>query len=348
MKYYKIFGQTPSGKRSDIIKLSPNYTNGAFQNLSPTPNLSEGASYTSVLYEFLFKTNQRAKPKTNIPSIKIDLHNLEKNKDVLVWFGHSSYFMQLEGKRILVDPVFSGYASPFSFSNKSFNGADAYSVDDMPLIDYLLISHDHYDHLDYETIIKLKPKVGAIICGLGTGQHLEYWGFDADKIIEKDWYQTLDLDGEISVSVQPARHFSGRLLKRNQALWVSFVLTTPKLNIYAGGDSGYDTHFADIGKKYGPFDIAILDNGQYDKSWKYIHMLPDEVLKASKDLNAKRLMPIHSAKFVLANHAWDDPLLQISKANESVGMPLVTPMIGEVVYLNDTTQVFKSWWEDIE
>lgn len=348
MSFYKIFGQIPAGNRSEQVKQSPNYKNGAFQNLSHTPDLSENATFASVLYEFLFKTHKRSKPKSEIPSVKTDLHQLDPSSDVLVWFGHSSYFMQLEGKRILVDPVFAGYAAPFSFTNKSFGGTDRYSVEDLPYIDYLLLSHDHYDHLDYETIMKLKSKVGTVICGLGTGQHLTYWGYDPDKIIEKDWYQEVVLDGGIKINIQPSRHFSGRLLKRNQALWVSFVLTTPKLNIYAGGDSGYDTHFAEIGKQFGPFDVAILDNGQYDKSWKYIHMVPEEVLQAAQDLKAKRLMPVHSAKFVLANHAWDEPLERISTLNASLGIPLITPMIGEMVYLNDINQVFKSWWKEID
>lgn len=348
MSFYKIFGQTPSGRRSEQISLSPHYKNGSFQNLSHTPDLSEDASYASVIYEFLFKSNKRAKPKSDIPSVKTDLLLLDPAIDMLVWFGHSSYFMQLEGKRILVDPVFAGYAAPSSFSNKSFGGTDRYSVEDLPFIDYLLISHDHYDHLDYETIMKLKQKVGTVICGLGTGQHLEYWGYEPGTIMEKDWYQEVILDSGIKINIQPSRHFSGRFLKRNQALWVSFVLSTPKLNIYAGGDSGYDTHFAEIGNRFGPFDLAILDNGQYDKSWKYIHMLPEEVLQASQDLKAKRLMPVHSAKFVLANHAWDEPLERISTLNTSTGFPLVTPMIGEMVHLNDLNQVFKTWWKDID
>ncbi len=348
MSFYKIFGQTPSGKRSEEVKQSPNYKNGAFQNLSHTPDLSEDASYASVLYEFLFKTHKRAKPKSEIPSVKTDLHQLDPSSDVLVWFGHSSYFMQLEGKRILIDPVFAGYAAPFSFTNKSFDGTDRYSVEDLLYIDYLLISHDHYDHLDYETIMKLKSKVGTVIRGLGTGQHLAYWGYNTDKVIEKDWYQEVVLDDKIKINIQPSRHFSGRLFKRNQALWVSFVLTTPKLNIYAGGDSGYDSHFAEIGKRFGPFDLAILDNGQYDKSWKYIHMLPKEVLQASQDLKAKRLMPVHSAKFVLANHAWDEPLVEISTLNATLGITLVTPRIGEMVLLCDTTQVFTPWWKDVD
>ncbi len=348
MSFYKIFGQTPSGHRSEQVKQSPNYKNGAFQNLSHTPDLSENATFASVLYEFLFKTHKRAKPKSEIPSVKTDLLQLDPSIDVIVWFGHSSYFMQLEGKRILVDPVFAGYAAPFSFTNKSFGGTDRYSVEDLPYIDYLLLSHDHYDHLDYESIMKLKSKVGTVICGLGAGQHLEYWGYDPDKIIEKDWYQEVVLGDGIKINIQPSRHFSGRLLKRNQALWVSFVLTTPKLNIYVGGDSGYDTHFAEIGNRFGPFDLAILDNGQYDKSWKYIHMIPEEVLQASQDLKAKRLMPVHSAKFVLANHAWDEPLERISTLNASLGIPLITPMIGELVLLNDTNQVFSSWWKDVD
>ena len=170
------FGKLPSGKRLEHIKSSPNYKNGAFQNLSPTPNLTEGASYFKVLKEFFFDKKIRVQPQGVIPSLKTDLLSLDINKNVLVWFGHSSYYMQVDGKRILVDPVFSGHASPFSFSIKAFKGADIYTADDMPVIDLLFITHDHWDHLDYETIKQLRPKIKMVLCGLGTGAHLEHWG----------------------------------------------------------------------------------------------------------------------------------------------------------------------------
>jgi len=266
----------------------------------------------------------------------------------LVWFGHSSYFMQVDGKKILVDPVFSGSASPFSFSIKAFNGTDRYTPDETPEIDYLFISHDHWDHLDYETILRLKPKIKKIICALGAGTHFEYWGFDKNSIIEMDWNEQITLDSGFVVNATPARHFSGRGFKRNQTLWTSFVFQTPSMNIFIGGDGGYDKHFAEIGKEFGPFDLAILENGQYNANWRYIHLLPDDLIKAFKDLNAGRLFTVHSSKFALANHPWDEPLVKVTSNSKELNIPLITPMIGELVNLKDNTQKFTEWWKGIE
>lgn len=344
------FGKLPDGERLERIKKSPNYRDGEFQNINHTPALSEDATYYGLMKGFLFDKKERSSPISKIPTTKTNLHSLDKSENILVWFGHSSYFMQLDGKTILVDPVFSGFASPFSFSIKAFEGTDIYTTDDIPKIDYLFISHDHWDHLDYETIIELKPKIKKIICGLGVGQHFEEWGFDLNKIKEEDWNTEIKLEDNFEVHTTPARHFSGRGFKRNPSLWTSFVLKTPTLQIYIGGDSGYDTHFKEIGDKFGAFDLVILENGQYDKSWKYIHMMPDEVLKAAKDLNAKRLFPVHSSKFALANHAWDEPLTKVATLNQELETPfsLVTPIIGEKVEIQNLNQPFEKWWEGLK
>jgi L-ascorbate metabolism protein UlaG (beta-lactamase superfamily) len=342
------FGKLPSGERLERIKQSPNYQKGSFKNISYTPDLTEGVSYYAVMKEFFFTKKKRQKPAGIIPSVKTDLFKLRPEDDVLVWFGHSSYFMQLDGKKILVDPVLSGYASPISFTTKAFKGTDIYTTDDIPEIDYLFITHDHWDHLDYKTMLKLKPKIKKVFCALGTGAHLEYWGYDKDSIIENDWNEQVIPDSGFMVHTAPARHFSGRGFSREKSLWTSFVLQTPSFNFFIGGDSGYDTHFAEIGKTFGAFDLVILENGQYDKSWKYIHMMPDEVLQAAKDLNARRLFPVHSSKFAISNHEWDDPLEKITALNASIYLPLLTPMIGQQVNLKDTSQVFSQWWKDLQ
>lgn len=343
----KKFGQMPSGKRKATIQNSPNFRDKQFQNLSPTPSLAEGVSMFSVLIEFIFKKKKRNKPSGIFPSVKTDLLSLSPNEDVIVWFGHSSYFLQIDGKKILVDPVFSGAASPIKATTKSFNGSDIYTTEDIPEIDYLFISHDHWDHFDYETVLKLKSKVKTIICGLGVAEHLEYWGFEPSIIIEKDWNETLDFGDGFVVITTPARHFSGRGLKRNQSLWMSFVLQTPSKNIFLGGDSGYDFHFKEIGDKFGPFDLAIMECGQYDKNWKYIHLLPEHMIPAAKDLQAKKVMPVHWGKFALANHDWDEPITKISEYAATENLPLITPMIGEKVNLNEDYKVVE-WWKNLD
>ena len=341
------FGKRPSGERSERIKRSPHFKNGEFKNLSNTPALTEGASYTSILYEFFLKKKIRRIPIDLIPNKKTDLRSLDVKEDILIWFGHSSYFMQIDGKRILVDPVLSGAASPIPSTTPSFKGSDVYTMDEFPEIDILFLTHDHWDHLDHKTTKQLKPKIKKVITGLGTGQHLERWGYNSNIIIEKDWNEEIDLGNGFIVNTCTARHFSGRGLKRNQALWLSFAYKTPSMNIYIGGDSGYDTHFAEIGKKFGPFDLALLENGQYDKNWKYIHMMPEEVLQAGMELNAKRIFPIHSAKFALGNHPWDEPLSRVTQLNIQTKLNVITPMIGEKVDLKDLSQPFTHWWTDL-
>ncbi|MCG8698494.1 MAG: MBL fold metallo-hydrolase [Bacteroidales bacterium] len=339
------FGKQATGERQSKIEQSPNYKDGQFQNLSPTPMLTEGVSYWSMSKEFFF--GETKVPKDLIPSIKTDLKSLNPSDNVLIWMGHSSYFMQVDGKRILVDPVMCGYASPFSFTTKAYKGSDIYTTDEIPEIDYLFITHDHWDHMDHNTLIKLKPKINMVICGLGNGAHLERWDFESSKIKEEDWNKAIELDDGFTSHVLPARHFSGRGFKRNRALWASFALTTPTTKIYIGGDSGYDTHFAEIGKQFESFDLVILENGQYDASWKYIHMMPDEVVKAAIDLNATTLLPVHSGKFTLGNHDWDEPLNKISQVPTEDKVRIITPMIGEQVNLNDTSQVFTQWWKNV-
>ncbi len=342
-----IFGKTSNGERLNRIHHSPNYKDGSFQNQSFTPVMAEDVSGFTVLKDGLFHRSKRSKPTGTLPSKKINLKTLDPQKDKLVWFGHSSYFMQIDGKRMLVDPVFSGHASPFSFMVKSFEGSDVYSADDMPVIDYLFITHDHWDHLDYQTVLKLKSKVGKIITSLGTGAHFESWGFDPEKIIEKDWNEQAILDTGFVVTATPARHFSGRGFKRNQAIWVSFVLQTPSKKIFIGGDSGYDTHFARIGAEHGPFDLALLECGQYNNSWRYIHTMPEQTVQAAIDLKAKSFMPVHWGKFALALHAWDEPIERVTKEAHRLNVPIVHPMIGAELNLNELDST-PEWWKGIK
>lgn len=341
------FGKASSRIRLEKIRKSPNYKNGQFQNVSNTPALTEGATYYTVFKEFFLGKSKRGTPSAALPSQKTDLLHLDREANMFVWFGHSSYFMQLNGKRILVDPVFSGSASPIKFTTRSFKGSDVYTADDIPIIDYLFITHDHWDHLDYDTLTKLKPKIKRVITGLGVGEHLEHWGYDKNIIIEKDWNEEVILDTGFSVITAPARHFSGRTFKRNRSLWMSFILVTPGMKIYIGGDSGYDQHFAWIGEKFGPFDLVVLENGQYDKNWKYIHMMPEEVVQAAIDLKANILLPVHWSKFSLSIHDWDEPIIRIVKEAKRQGVSILHPMIGEGLHLNDEISS-EPWWETVK
>ena len=339
----EMLGKIPSGDEQKKIQQSPNFKNGAFQNPVPTQMLSAGYSYPKLMLQF-FNKSKDCYPPLPLPAVKTNLTSLPATEPSIVWFGHSSYLIKIDNKTILVDPVFSGYAAPFSTMNKAFAGTDIYKPADMPFIDTLVITHDHYDHLDYFTVKQLLPNVGAVYTSLGVASHLLKWGYSKENVYELDWYQTLPTNTGMRLTAVPGRHFSGRTFTRNQTLWSGFVLETKNLTLFLGGDSGYAPHFSEIGQKYGPFNLAILECGQYNLAWHDIHMLPEETAQAALDLKAEALLPVHWAKFCISLHAWDDPIKRIvTKANQ-LGIKLVTPMIGEPLLLNNL-QEGTHWWE---
>ena len=339
------FGTNATGERLARMQQASNYKNGAFDNIEFTPSLAEGASYSDVLKAFFFAKKVRNTPSTPLPIVKTDLKNLPVDSNLFVWFGHSSYLLQLDGKKILVDPVLSEYASPVRISTKAFPMEYVYQPGDMPDIDILVITHDHWDHLDYNTFMAIKDRVKHIVTGLGVAAHLEKWGFPSEKISELYWGEKAQVQG-FEFTSTTARHFAGRTFKRNTTLWSSFVLQAANKKIFIGGDSGYGKHFKQIGEQYGPFDYAILENGQYNEMWKYIHMLPEEVIVASEDLKTSYTIPVHSSKFPLSIHSWDEPLIRVSKAAEENNFPIVTPKIGEVVSLDNYIK-YPEWWKGI-
>jgi L-ascorbate metabolism protein UlaG (beta-lactamase superfamily) len=328
-----IFGKLPKGERLTRVQASPNYKGGKFVNIEHTPDFAPGISMIDAARSFINKPSN-TEPNASIPSVQTDLKKLDPSKAQVVWFGHASYLLQIDGFRILVDPVFSGNASPVSFFVKSFKGANDYQVADMPEIDLLLLTHDHYDHLDYETILKLKGKFKRVATSLGVGAHLNHWGIPNTQIIELDWQEEVDLLNGFKLMALPARHFSGRLFTRAQSLWSSFKLTTPNHKLYLGGDSGYGSHFKEIGEKHGPFDLAILECGQYNDMWPFLHMMPEQVVTAAKELKAEVFMPIHWAKFALALHAWNEPVQRVMAEAKGQKQGITIPRIGEPVVLN--------------
>lgn len=341
------FGKAPSGERLARIEKSVHYKNGRFRNLVEKPTISEGYSILGESYKTLFKSWPRRSPVDSLPSVKTNLHDLPADSNVMVWFGHSSVFIQLDGKTFLIDPVFSGKASPFPGSVKAYRGSDIYTAADMPEIDYLLISHDHYDHLDYETIVALKDKVKHVVCGLGVGAHFEYWGYQPEQLLEKDWDEKIAIAQDFTIFTASSHHDSGRGFARGQSLWMSYLIQSPSTKIYISGDGGADDRFAKLTKKHGAVDWAIMECGQYDKAWQSVHELPEEVVTATLALKAKNMMPVHHSKFTLGKHPWDEPLIKISELSASQPYHLATPMIGELVDLKQENQPFKQWWKGI-
>ncbi len=338
-------GALPSGTRLERILQSPNYRNGEFQNLSPTEVMLPGTPWWKVMAT-VFNKPKTTVPPVPLPVVLTNLQQLDDREPVIVWFGHSSYLISHRGFRILVDPVFSGHASPVPIFGKAFAGTDAYRPDDFGRIDLLLLTHDHYDHLDYATVRRMHPQVGHICASLGVGAHLERWGISPAKITELDWWERYEASAEIRLTCTPARHFSGRGLKRAQSLWSAFVLELPGYRLFLGGDSGYDEHFKKIGQEFGPFDLALLECGQYGNYWPLIHTTPEETVRTAIDLQAKVLFPVHWAKFALAAHAWDEPIKRVLATASGLGMPLATPMIGEPMTISAAPATSR-WWETV-
>ncbi|MBL7857374.1 MAG: MBL fold metallo-hydrolase [Cyclobacteriaceae bacterium] len=347
MMKYKPFGSLPSGDRLARIRNSVNYRDGNFQNLTETPVMVEGTSYVKLMREFFFTKGVDREPTQVLPSVKTDL-SVHHNEPVVIWFGHSSYLICIDGKNILVDPVFESRPSPIQFvGSKNFRSDSPYGVDDLPSLDLVIITHDHYDHLDYNTILKIRPKAKRFVTALGVGSHLEFWGINKTKITELDWWEGESIFPGMELIATPARHFSGRGLKRNQTLWNSFVLRTSVYSVFIGGDSGYDATFREIGNKYGPFDLAILECGQYNARWPYIHMMPEQTAQASVDLQARVFMPVHWARFSLSLHPWKDPIERVTRQAENLHALITTPVIGEPIKLGGET-LNAPWWDTIK
>ncbi|MDO5537100.1 MAG: MBL fold metallo-hydrolase [Desulfovibrionaceae bacterium] len=339
------FGAVPQA--SPEILHSSHYSGGIFHNTLPTPVLSDGSSFAGALVRSLFVKKERPVPPVPVPAVRTDLAGLPRERDVLVWFGHSSFLIQAGGVRFLVDPVFSPYAAPFSFSTNAFPGTTVYAADELPPIDVLLVSHDHWDHLDYPTVMSLRNRIGRIVCPLGVGAHFRSWGFPAAAVSEADWGGTVEIGGRARVHVTESRHYSGRSLIRDRTLWGGFLIEAGGRKIHYSGDGGYGPHFAELGRKFGGIDLALLDCGQYNERWRYIHMNPEEAARAASDLGARALLPAHVGKFALARHPWDEPFERITRASLGSAWQLVTPRIGEAVALGSRLPVFRAWWRDM-
>ncbi|MBL8282120.1 MBL fold metallo-hydrolase [Acinetobacter junii] len=344
---HPLFGKIPTGERLKRIENSPNYRQGQFRNRLEKPDMADCSHTFIELYRTFIKTIPHRRPKDIIPSIKTNLRTLDPKQDVMIWFGHSSVFIQLNGKTFLIDPVMSGKVSPLPWGTRAYRGTDIYTVEELPEIDYLLISHDHYDHLDYKTILQLKDKVKYVITGLGVGEHFEYWGYSKEQLIERDWGDKIEFEGGITIITETTHHDSRRAFKGGKNLWVSFIIQSPNRKIFYTGDGGYDKHFVEIGKKYGPFDWALMENGQYDAAWRSVHCHPDEVAQATEELQARNMLPVHHSKFSLAKHPWNEPINRIVRYSKQRNYRLATPMIGELVELDNEQQSFKQWWANI-
>lgn len=340
------FGGKPIGESLKRINQSQQFANGRFHNLQITSINGGNSSIIKIMKKFIKGVNNGV-PEKPIQTERFNKLEFQKTNPAikLTWFGHSTVLLNINGLNILTDPVLSERASPFNFmAIKSFEYTNSFKISDLPIIDIVLISHDHYDHLDYKTILELKKYDCFYIVPLGVAAHLLKWGISETKIIELDWNETFSSKEGVHFISTPARHFSGRgTQNRNSTLWCSYVITAPSGNIFFGGDSGYGSHFKTIGETYGPFDLTILESGQYNENWPLIHMMPEQCIQANIDLKGKAILPIHWGKFKLSLHTWTEPIMRLTKSAKESGHTVLAPVPGKIVTLSDKYSI-EEWW----
>lgn len=341
LAYAPQFGS--AGKNNRIMQ-SVNFKDSKFHNTHSVGVSSSGRGIFKATLDY-FTGQQQREPEAALPSQQLSVDQLGKSQELrITWLGHSTNLIEIDSQIILTDPVFGERVSPFSFMGpKRFASELPIQPQNLPQLDAVIISHDHYDHLDYRTILELKDKTKKFYVPLGVGGHLKHWGISEEKIIELDWWESHNT-GSLNIVATPSQHFSGRGLIRNKTLWASWVIEGKTEKVFFGGDSGYFDGFKTIGNKYGPFDITLLESGAYNKAWADIHMIPEQTVQAHIDLQGKLLLPIHWAKFNLSLHAWTEPIERLLVAAEKAGVQVTTPLQGEQIVLQSPP--LRHWWAE--
>ena len=340
------FGAAATGERLARIENHPRFRDGAFTNVEPQAP-TELADLVTYLRRQFFYDEVRV-PPTLIPVVEVTAEQTQlREEDALraFWIGHSSVYIELDGVSILTDPVFSQYASPFDIGPKRFHPPPI-ALDELPRIDAVVISHDHYDHLDHRTVTALAEQGTEFFVPLGVGAHLERWGIAPAQIHDLDWWEEGKV-GDVRIISTPTRHYSGRGLSDYKAKsWSSWSIVGPSHRMYYSGDTGYTRHFEEIGEKLGPFDLTLIKIGAYGpgQAWKDIHMEPEPAMQAHLDVKGKTLLPVHWGTFNLANHDWDEPIRRAVIEAQRLRIDIVTPRIGEWIEV-PATQPTEAWWE---
>ncbi len=341
---FDSLGGSASGRRLERVEQSPNYRKGQFVNLEPTEVMLDGSLFSST-QEFFFGEGRRV-PEEPLPAMAPDLSSFPLSDSSLevIWLGHSTVLMAFDGAVLLIDPVFDDNASTVAGVAKRFQPSPL-KREDLPALDAIVISHDHYDHLEMSTVRHFADRNVPFLVPLGVGAHLEAWGVPDSQISELDWSESHSL-GPLELICTPARHFSGRsLTDRDQTLWSSWTILGPKHRVFYSGDTGPSANFEKIGSEYGPFDLAVIQVGAYGEDWPYIHLTPEEVIDVHLAVRGDRLLPVHWGTFDLALHDWDEPAEGAVLAAGKAGVDLLTPLLGEKV---DIDRPFESraWWRE--
>jgi len=341
------FGGKIEGERLDRVNASPNFTDGKAQNAVET-SLGLDGDLWGITVEW-FRGAKARKPPEPVPMVEVDPATLESipNRGVrFIWLGHSTVYLEIDGTRVLIDPVWSDRASPFTILGPKRFHPVPIALEDLPTVDVVVISHDHYDHLDPGVVRELAPQGVRFAVPLGVGADLEAWGVAADQIIELDWWEGAVV-GSLALVATPARHFSGWLVTdRDRTLWASWTLVGPKSRVFYSGDTGWQDDFEKIGDEYGPFDLTIMKCGAYGDGWPDIHINGIQAVEASLLLKGRRMLPVHWLTFDLALHPWDEPVIQAVETGAELGAEVITPQLGELIDLQGRVTTTR-WWESI-
>jgi L-ascorbate metabolism protein UlaG (beta-lactamase superfamily) len=337
---HPVFGAAPTGERLARIRRSLQWRDGRFHNAEPG---GVGGSAASM-WEFVTANRSLRRPAEPIATVPRTRADFVEPQDLRVtWLGHSTALLEIEGHRLLTDPVWNS-ASPFPFSVPRFYDVPL-ALDDLPDLDAVLLTHDHYDHLDYRTVRALAPRIPRWIAPLGVGAHLERWGVPPERITELDWWEETTV-GALGVVATPSRHFSGRTLTdRDRTLWCGWAVVGMERKAWVSGDGGMTAAFAEVGRRLGPFDVALVESGAYNQAWADIHMGPEQAVQAHQMARADLLIPIHWGTFDLSLHGWTEPVERVLAAAERAGVSVAVPRPGQSIEPADAPAV-ERWWPE--
>jgi len=330
---WHAFGQLPSGPRLMRVEASPNYRAGRFQNLLPV----RGYGLTD-LWQMLrdYRGGQLRVPSVPLPMelrTRADYSQPPASGLRVTWLGHSTALLELDGVTVLVDPLFSERLSPWSFAGPRRFFPSPLPLAELPPLSAVIITHDHYDHLDRASVLALASRTERFVTPLGVGAHLEYWGIPPAQIVELDWWQEVSLDPSLRLVACPARHFSGRMLLGDRTLWASFALVGASHRVFISGDTGLMPQFAEVGERFGPFDLTLIKIGAYGRGWPDIHVNPEQAVQLHQSVRGRVLLPVHWGTVNLSYHGWTEPAERVLVAAQQQGVALVMPRPGALVEL---------------
>jgi L-ascorbate metabolism protein UlaG (beta-lactamase superfamily) len=342
----RVLGVTAAKRSRALSSSSPQHDGERFRNVKPRP--VEGLRKTlAIVWNILLNKPRGTVPADALPVDAVTRAQLDAAPDRSLYrLGHSTMLLKLRGQFWLTDPVFAERASPFRHLGPKRFHAPPIALADLPPLRGVILSHDHYDHLDRETVLALAERTGVFLTSLGVGDRLIEWGIDASKVRQFDWWQGAEIDG-LQFTATPAQHFSGRsLFDGNSTLWASWVIVDGDLRVFFSGDTGYFDGFRTIGERLGPFDVTLVETGAYDSQWPYVHMQPEETVQAHIDLRGRWLVPIHNGTFDLAMHRWQDPFERVTGLALARGVALSTPRMGERLDLSAPHRG-EPWWRHV-